>query len=234
MSQSPECVGPILEGREVQKSFSLHGKEIPVLKNIQFSFAPGKVYVIIGRSGAGKSTLLSLLGGLDRQTSGSILFEGKALETLSNEELAQLRQQKIGIIFQSFNLLSSWTAAENVEAVLMHTGMDPVVRRQKVEGLLRELGLGDRFENLPAELSVGQQQRVAVARTLANEPMLILADEPTGDVDPETGREILEKVLAPVKSRGATVVVTTHGTFPLNLADQVLTLKDGVLGPYVP
>lgn len=229
MSATADSTTPIIEGKDVKKSFFLNNKEIKIFDHVQFSFARGKVYVITGRSGTGKSTLLSLLGGLDRQTAGSILFEGKALETLSNEELALLRQQKIGIIFQNFNLLTSWTAAENVEAVLMHTGMDPVVRREKVAGLLNELGLGDRLDNLPAELSIGQQQRVAIARTLANEPSLILADEPTGDVDPETGDEIIEKIMMPVKNRGATLIVTTHGTFPTNLADQVFQLKDGVL-----
>ncbi len=219
----------IMEARDLKKSFFLHGKEIVVFQNLSFSFSKSKVTLITGRSGVGKSTLLGLLGGLDRQTSGSILFEGTPLEGLSNAELAILRRQKIGIIFQNFNLLTSWTAAENVEAVLMHTGIDPTLRREKVTGLLKELGLENRLENLPSELSVGQQQRVAIARTLANEPMLILADEPTGDVDSETAQEIIEKLMMPVRQKGASLIVATHGTFPEKYADQIYVLKDGQL-----
>ncbi|MBF0407615.1 MAG: ABC transporter ATP-binding protein [Candidatus Riflebacteria bacterium] len=217
----------VLEAKDLKKSFFLNGKEIKVFDQINFAFESGKVIVIKGRSGVGKSTLLSLLGGLDRPSAGSISFEGIGFENLSNEELALLRRKKIGIIFQNFNLLSSWTAAENVEAVLMHSGIDESIRRQKVESLLTELGLGDRLDNLPSELSVGQQQRVAIARTLANDPTLILADEPTGDVDPETANEIIEKLLVPVKTRGATLVVTTHGNFPESFADQIFQMKDG-------
>ncbi|MBF0544050.1 MAG: ABC transporter ATP-binding protein [Candidatus Riflebacteria bacterium] len=218
-----------LEGKDLKKSFFLKGKEIKVFDRVNFSFENGKVIVIQGRSGVGKSTLLSLLGGLDRPTEGSISFEGTPFENCSNEELALLRRRKIGIIFQNFNLLSSWTAAENVEAVLMHSGVSESVRRQKVEALLSELGLADRLDNLPSELSVGQQQRVAIARTLANDPVLILADEPTGDVDPETAKEIIEKLLVLVKNKGTTLIVATHGNFSESWADQIYQMKDGGL-----
>ncbi|MBI3040032.1 ATP-binding cassette domain-containing protein, partial [bacterium] len=137
--------------------------------------------------------------------------------------------KKIGIIFQNFNLLTSWTAFENVDAVLMHQGLKKSDRREKVEKLLTDLGLGNRMNNLPSELSIGQQQRVAIARTLANEPSLILADEPTGDVDPETAEEIISHLMRPVKQNNTTLVVATHGSFPGKYADKTFVLKDGKL-----
>jgi putative ABC transport system ATP-binding protein len=215
----------IYNAKNLSKSFGA----ISVLRDLNFAAARNKTHVIIGRSGTGKSTLLSLLAGLDRPTSGTIEFDGAALETRCNEELAQLRRQKIGIIFQSFNLLPSWTAVENVEAVLMHSDIAPDARRKKAVALLSELGLGERLNNLPAELSVGQQQRVAVARTLVNDPKVILADEPTGDVDPELGLEVIKRLVACVKNNGTTLIIATHGLFPLEYADKVWELKDGKL-----
>lgn len=222
---------PILTGTGLTKSYPLRGREIRVLTDVSFVFPRGSTIAVSGRSGAGKSTLLSLLAGLDRPTSGSIRFEGTALETLSVEELALLRRNRIGIIFQNFNLLPTWTAVENVEAVLMHTGIAPEVRREKAVKLLESLGLGERLDNLPSELSVGQQQRVAVARTLANDPSVILADEPTGDVDHETADEILSSLFRRVKTDGATLIVATHGAFPIERADLVYRLADGILTP---
>jgi putative ABC transport system ATP-binding protein len=170
-----------------------------------------------------------LLGGLDRPTSGSINLDGEELQSLDNERLANLRRNKIGIIFQNFNLLPSWTAFENVEAALLHTSMGMAERAEKVTALLNQLGLMEQVDNLPAEMSMGQQQRVAIARTLAHTPSLILADEPTGDVDPETAQEIIDLLLIPVRQHGATLIITTHGNFPLNIADRVLTLNDGII-----
>jgi len=218
---------PIIEGKDLKKSFFLPGREIVVFEHISFSFQRGKVTLVSGRSGVGKSTLLSLLGGLDRQTAGSIIFDGKILETLSNSDLAVLRREKIGIIFQNFNLLPSWTAAENVEAVLMHSGLDRRERRARVEKILEEFGLADRLGNLPSELSVGQQQRVAIARALINNPMVILADEPTGDVDFETAQEIIAKLISAVRERQASLIVVTHGGFPEKFADEIFCMKDG-------
>jgi putative ABC transport system ATP-binding protein len=219
----------ILECRDVHKSFFIRGKEIAVLKGIDFSVKKSEIVVITGKSGTGKSTLLGLLAGLEPPNSGSIIFEGKNLEKMNNEELAMLRRKKIGIIFQSFNLLSSWTAYENVEGALINSGLPKIERRAKIEKLLAELGLADRMDNLPAELSVGQQQRVAVARTLINEPLLILADEPTGDVDPETGKEIMERLIAPVRKRGTAMALVTHGDSFKDTADRVFRLAEGRL-----
>lgn len=221
--------GCILQSCNLKKSYTKNGREIPVFDKINAGFPHGKISVITGRSGAGKSTLLNLLGGLDEPTSGSVRFDGIDLGALSNAQLADLRGKNIGIVFQNFNLLSSWTAYENVEAALLHTELSDKERREKVCSFLTNLGLEDRLDNFPAELSVGQQQRVAIARTLVHEPKLILADEPTGDVDPETAKEIIDTLMEAVRSKGTTLVIATHGTFPLDIADKVFSIKDGSL-----
>ncbi|EKD83526.1 MAG: hypothetical protein ACD_39C00618G0002 [uncultured bacterium] len=221
----------LLKVESLGRTFSTRSATVEVFKDVSFELSPGEVLVIKGRSGEGKSTMLGILSGLDRQTAGSVKFAGASLETMTVSELAELRAQKIGMIFQSFNLISSWTAVENVEAVLMHRGMNPQLRNEKAIAVLRELGLGSRLDNYPAELSVGQQQRVAVARTLVNDPLLILADEPTGDVDAETAREVVELLMPRVRSGSAALLVATHGAFDTDYADRVLVLKDGCLSP---
>ncbi|MFZ2955476.1 MAG: ABC transporter ATP-binding protein [Candidatus Ozemobacteraceae bacterium] len=226
MPQTPEI---FLDAKGIFKSFRRDGQEIPILNGIDLALPCGTVTVIRGRSGTGKSTLLSLLAGLDRPTSGSINLNGNFLERLDNESLALLRKQTLGFVFQSFNLLPSWTARENVEAVLMHSGLPPERRREKVVALMTKLDLSERLEHLPHQLSVGQQQRVAVARTLVNEPQLILADEPTGDVDSETAAEMLNLLIGSVREKGATLLVATHGSFPLKLADRLYSLENGKL-----
>jgi putative ABC transport system ATP-binding protein len=211
----------------VTKAFATRRGAVPVLQGIDLAVTTGEVLVIRGRSGAGKSTLLHLLGGLDLPTAGEIALDGTPYAGLSTAARAALRRARIGIIFQSFNLIPTWTARENVEAALLHTPTPPAERRARAEALLASLGLSDRADHLPGELSAGQQQRVAVARALLNDPPLLLADEPTGDVDPDTGAEIVDLLLA--HARGRTLVVATHGAFPLDRATRVLTLRDGVL-----
>jgi len=231
----PATREPLLTCSQVAKEYVGRQKQVvPILRDINLTIYAGEIAIITGRSGAGKSTLLNLLCGLDRPTAGAIHFNDQPLHTLDNETLATLRRTYIGIIFQNFNLLSSWTAFENVEAALLHTGMSATDRRQAVRTLLEELGIGAQMDNLPAEMSMGQQQRVAIARTLINQPTLILADEPTGDVDPETAAQIIDYLTAPVKSRGATLVITTHGHFPLATADQLLTLNNGEITRSLP
>jgi len=228
MGKNERTARVILEARGVRKTFpSRSGGEIVALENVDLSIPEGLTTLISGRSGAGKSTLLALLAGLDHPTSGSITFDGNALEKLDNSELARLRREKLGLVFQNFQLLPSWTAAENVEAVLMHSGIDRQARMARVEKILAELGLSGRFDNLPGELSVGQQQRVALARTLVNDPILILADEPTGSVDPQTAQEVIELLMERVRDRGTTLLVATHGTFPETLADRQFKLAEG-------
>jgi len=221
----------LLECHNLRKTFIVRGKETAVLRGVNLSVRSGEVVAITGKSGAGKSVLLWLLSGLDRPTSGEVLFKGRSLISLSGSELARVRRDKIGIIFQDFNLVASWTALENVESALRHGGMSRAARRAKALKLLDDLMLGDRLDNFPSELSIGEEQRIALARTLANDPVLVLADEPTGDIDPETAKEIVSMLVKPVKEKRATLIVATHGAFPLNVADRVLCLRDGVLLP---
>jgi putative ABC transport system ATP-binding protein len=219
----------ILECRDLRKTFKAHGKEIPVLAGVNLSVNAGEIVVIRGMSGAGKSTLFWLLSGLDNPTSGEMLFNGRSLASMSSRELVQIRRDKIGIIFQDFNLVASLTALENVESALRHTGVSSKMQHTKALQLLDDLKLSDRLDNFPSQLSIGQQQRIAIARTLANVPVLVLADEPTGSVDPETAKEIVSMLIRPVREKGTALVVATHGNFPLEVADRVLLLRDGTL-----
>lgn len=221
--------GALLECRGVGKRFTVAGQDIAVLERVDLAVPRGAVTAITGRSGAGKSTLLTLLAGLDLPSAGSILFEGRPLESLPRRELALLRRRRIGVIFQRFNLLPAWSVFENVEAALVHDCPDAAARRKKVLPLLQELGLAARADNLPAQLSVGEQQRVAIARALVNEPALVLADEPTGELDAETAEEVRRLLLSAVQSRGATLIFATHGSVPSNFAARTLHLHNGVL-----
>jgi putative ABC transport system ATP-binding protein len=219
----------LLQCRHVAKSFATKTGRLQILRDVTFDAPRGQVTVITGKSGMGKSTLLGLLGGLDAPDSGHIQVGEHELTRMTPAQLARLRRADVGIIFQSFNLLPSWTAFENVEAALLHADLTPAARAQQVTAMLASLGLAERQDHLPAMLSVGQQQRVAIARTLIKTPSLILADEPTGDVDPETAADILALLLAPVREHGATLVITTHGNFPLDVANRVYRLQDGIV-----
>jgi len=222
--------GSLLECSGLVRSFVMRHRVVRVLCGVDLAVGRGEVVLISGRSGAGKSTLLGLLGGMDRPTAGIITFEGRRLDRLSAGELAELRRTRIGIIFQNFNLLPSWTALENVEAGLARHGRLRAERRRQAAAMLDELGIGDRLRNLPLELSAGEQQRVALARALANRPSLVLADEPTADVDTDVAREIVRRLVGAAR-QGAAVVVATHGIFPADTADRVLVMHEGRLHP---
>lgn len=217
----------VLNVDNLGKSFDVRGNQLKIFSDISFAVKPGEVLLISGRSGVGKSTLLGILSGLDRANSGKIFFKDKDLTAMTLNELAELRAKHIGMIFQSFNLIQTWTALENVEAVLMHRGIDAAERRKRATEILEELGLGERLANLPAELSVGQQQRVAIARTMVHRPDLILADEPTGDVDDETASEIMALLMERVKKDKISMIAASHGAFNKKYADRELLLKDG-------
>lgn len=189
------------------------GKNINVIDGINLEIEKGQIYIIYGRSGIGKTTLVSLLGGLDRVTSGSISFKERHYEKMSNEELALLRRNSIGVISQKHNLISSWTSIENVIAPLVHTKITKQERIKKAKSLLESFDLGDRLFNMPSKLSSGQEQRVAIARTLMSDLELIIADEPTGDVDRETAKDIIRLMYQPVLVKGVSLLIVTKGDF---------------------
>ncbi len=221
---------PILKCSNITKSFKIRGKLIEVLKGIDLELFPGELVVIKGRSGEGKTVLQWILSGIDSPSTGDILFESVPYNSLTREELANVRRKKIGLIFQNFNLIPSWTALENVESALLNSTSTLQKRTQKAVSMLEQMELGERLNNLPVELSVGQQQRVALARALINEPSLIIADEPTGNVDEATANDMLNILIPYVKEKKSAIVVTTHGQFTgMHLANRIFQLKDGKL-----
>jgi putative ABC transport system ATP-binding protein len=219
---------PLIETRNLVKVyFRKNSPPIKALDGVNLEVFAGKFLTLVGRSGSGKTTLLNLIGALDRPTSGEVLFEGKSLKDFSNQDLAMLRREKIGFVFQTFNLLPSLTVLENVESALIHSPMSKNEITEKVTTLLEFFDLTDKSSMLPLELSVGQQQKVAIARVLVKNPVLILADEPTGEMDPITGEEIIAKLVELNRKSKVTTVVVSHGAFPYNQADRTLFLKDG-------
>jgi putative ABC transport system ATP-binding protein len=220
----------VLKCSGITRSFKVRGKSIEVLKGIDLEVFPGELVVIKGRSGEGKSVLQWILSGIDSPTSGEVLIEGVPYNSLSREELSNIRRKKIGLIFQNFNLIPSWTTLENVESALLNSNLSKEEKTSKAVSILGQMELGNRLDNLPAELSAGQQQRVALARALINEPSLIIGDEPTGNVDIETANEMLNILMPYVREKKNAMVVTTHGNFPgIHLADRLFYLKDGKL-----
>lgn len=187
--------------------------------------------VIRGRSGSGKSTLLQILAGLDNPTEGRVKIAGRTLEDLGTGDLTILRRQTIGFIFQSFNLIPSWTAGQNVEAALIHTPLTRSERHRRVCGMLEKLELRDRIGHLPSELSAGQQQRVAIARALVHSPAIVFADEPTGDVDAEIAQAITDCLDRLVRENQTAFIVCTHGEFTPQTVDQHLLLREGKIEP---
>jgi putative ABC transport system ATP-binding protein len=221
---------PVLKCTHITKSFKIRGKQIEVLKGIDLEVYPGELVVIKGRSGEGKTVFQWILSGIDSPSTGEILFEGTPYNKLTREELSNIRRKKIGLIFQNFNLIPSWTALENVESALLNSNLSLEERTRKAVSMLEQMELGERLDNLPVELSEGQQQRVAIARALINEPSLIIADEPTGNVDDDTANDMLNILIPYIKEKKSAMVVTTHGVFTgMHLADRIFHLKDGLL-----
>lgn len=220
---------PRMECKNVVKSFLTDGQTRSVLRGVSFSVAPGETVVISGKSGQGKSVLLWLLSGLDRPDSGEIIFEGTNLNTLNESALAELRRSRIGMMFQTFNLIPTWTAVENIQAALLKSGLSTSDQRSTCEAMLDRLGLSGCYKSLPSQLSVGQQQRVALARALINQPSLIIADEPTGSVDDETAQDALRLVREYIQSNSASMIVATHGPYPALESKKHLVLSDGTL-----
>ncbi|MGE5311217.1 MAG: ABC transporter ATP-binding protein [Nitrospirota bacterium] len=211
----------------VTKVFRLGKVELEALRGIDLEIAPGEYISIMGPSGSGKSTLFNMIGGLDKPTSGKVFIDEVDIAQLDAYELAWLRCRKIGYIFQTFNLIQVMTALENVTLPMIFAGMGNDVAVEKGLRLLELVGLGERFRHKPAELSGGQQQRVAIARAMANDPAIILADEPTGNLDLTTGGEIIELLKRLSQERGVTLISATHDFKMLSASDRVVWIRDG-------
>lgn len=211
-----------IEFDKVSKIYRSGQVEIAALREASFEIEKGELCVIVGQSGAGKTTLLNILGGMDTLTSGSVRFEGKNVGAFSVRQLSEYRRREVGFVFQFYNLIGNLTALENVEmaARLEKGSLSP-------EQVLREVGLGDRMQNFPAQLSGGEQQRVSIARALVKNPGLLLCDEPTGALDYETGKTILSLLQRSCRERGTTVVIITHNQALCSMADRVIRVKNG-------
>ena len=219
----------ILEADNVTKEDPMGSEEVHALAGVSVAIEPGEFVAILGTSGSGKSTLLNLFGGLDRPTSGDIRFNGQSLAPLSSREMSRYRLRSIGMIFQSFNLIPTMTARQNVSLALAFAGMKQSERQQRSRELLERVGLGARVDHRPSELSGGEQQRVSIARALANEPQVLLADEPTGNLDSARAAELLG-LLKTMQRDGKTIVMVTHDQeLAGRFADRIIKLKDGKL-----
>ncbi len=218
----------IIETRSLSKTYVVGGVRVPALDDVSLSVGEGRFVAVIGASGSGKSTLLNLLGGLDTPTAGTIEIDGALISAMDREALARYRRHGAGMIFQSFNLVPARTALENVELPLIFAGVEKAERRKRAAELLDRVGLAARTAHRPAELSGGEQQRVAVARALANGPRLLLADEPTGNLDSRTSREIVGLLAELNRVRNLTVVMVTHEEgLAREFAHDVVRLRDG-------
>jgi putative ABC transport system ATP-binding protein len=213
----------------LSRDFGTGKRVVHAVREVSFTAEPGELVAVRGRSGAGKTTLLNLIGGLDRPTAGRVVVAGHDVTAASESRLLELRRGTIGFVFQSFGLIPILSAAENVGVPLRLAKVPAAQRDERVTMLLELVGLGAHAGQRPYELSGGQQQRVAIARALANDPKLLIADEPTGQLDSETGRSIMNLLRALVRSRGMTALVATHDASLIDVADRVIQLRDGAL-----
>lgn len=220
---------PVLEVKDVKKTYRLGKVEVPALRGVSFDVEEGEFLTIFGPSGSGKSTLLHLIGGLDRPDEGEIIVDGANLLQLSDDKRAKLRLTKIGFVFQFFNLLPRITALANVELPLDIADVSEKEAREKAREMLKLVGLETRLDHRPIELSGGEQQRVAIARALINDPKIILADEPTGNLDTKIGGEIVQLMRRLNKEKGQTFVIITHDPTIAENADRIIILKDGLI-----
>jgi putative ABC transport system ATP-binding protein len=226
----PAADAPVVELRAVTKSYRGEGFEVKAVRGIDATFARHEFVAIMGASGSGKSSLMNILGCLDKPTSGQYLFEGVDVSGLNRSQLAELRNKKLGFVFQNFNLLSRTSATENVELPLLYAReLDSArVRREKAVQALERVGLGQRLDHTPSQLSGGQQQRVAIARALVNEPQLLLADEPTGNLDSDTSTEIM-RLFQRLNASGLAIIMITHEHDIADFAGRTITMRDGTI-----
>jgi putative ABC transport system ATP-binding protein len=218
----------LIETREVSRVYQMGATQVTALDRVSIAVVEGEFVSIQGTSGSGKSTLLNLLGGLDRPSSGEVLFDAQPLGPLNKKQMARYRRHSVGMIFQNFNLIPTMTAAENVKLALAFGGMRGVERRERANSLLDRVGLSGRMDHRPAEMSGGEQQRVAIARALANNPRVLLADEPTGNLDSTRARELLSLLREMVERDRLTVLLVTHDQeLASGFSDRMIMMKDG-------
>ena len=226
LSEMPEAA-PVIQLDHIHKTYTMGDVEVHALRGVSLTIRQGEFVAIMGASGSGKSTTMNIIGCLDRPTRGTYILDGEDVSQMSKDERADIRCQKIGFVFQGFNLLSRTSALENVELPMLYLGVDTAQRRQRAMEALAAVGLAGREQNHPNQLSGGQQQRVAVARSLVNHPALILADEPTGNLDSRTSVEVMEIFQRLNRERGITLVLVTHEPDIAQYADRVVVFKDG-------
>jgi putative ABC transport system ATP-binding protein len=217
-----------IDVRDVTKTYALGDVEVRALRGVSFAIAAGEYVAIMGPSGSGKSTLMNLLGALDRPTSGSYVLDGIDISTLDDNALAAIRLKKLGFIFQGFNLLPRTSAVKNVALPLFYAGVGTRDRTAAAAAQLRAVGLGDRIDHKPNELSGGQQQRVAIARALVNDPAVLLADEPTGNLDSQTSDEIMQ-LFGDLNAAGRTIIMVTHDEEVAGHAKRIIRVRDGLI-----
>jgi len=218
----------VIKAINLTKVYSMGEVEVHALRGLSLEILRGEVVAIMGPSGSGKSTLMNIIGCLDRPSSGDYILDGEQVSNLKDDQLAAIRNQKVGFVFQSFNLLARATALSNVELPMRYSGKRKN-RKQTAKEALESVGLGDRIYHRPNELSGGQQQRVAIARALVNNPAIILADEPTGNLDTKSGEELMSLLLSLNKDRGTTLIIVTHDPEIASLTQRVIYIRDGVV-----
>jgi len=222
-------VNAIIELEGIRKVYDTGEVKVEALRGVSLTVRRGEFLAVMGASGSGKSTLMNIIGCLDRPTAGTYLFDGDDVSRLNKEKLARIRNRKLGFVFQGFNLLKRHTALENVELPLLYSGISPRQRRERAVQMLRLLNLADRASHVPNQLSGGQQQRVAIARALVNQPQVILADEPTGNLDSRTSIEILAELQRLNREYGYTIIMVTHEHDVAAHASRLVTVRDGLI-----
>jgi len=220
---------PSVEVFDVKKSYRIGHVDYPALRGVSLHIDRGELTAIVGPSGSGKSTLLNIIGALDRPTSGRVKIDGIDIRKLSDDQLAKIRNRKIGFIYQSFNLISRLTAAENVEMPLIARKIPKNLRRDRAMKLLTAVGLATKAQKRPTELSGGEQQRVAIARALVTQPAIVIADEPTGNLDSKTTREVLEYIIEVNRTMGTTFVIVTHNPEVSDSTRRIIVIRDGLI-----